>query len=122
MIKHSETILVVEDDAQIRNFITYTLKQEGFPCLTAGTAQKALTQLVSGQIDLVLLVWACRFDGMEVIKKVREWSEVPIIVVSARDQDREGVGTGQRCGRLSDKALLCHGVDGPDSGGAPSLL
>ena len=32
MIKHSETILVVEDDAQIRNFITYTLKQEGFPC------------------------------------------------------------------------------------------
>jgi two-component system KDP operon response regulator KdpE len=33
MIKHSETILVVEDDAQIRNFITYTLKQEGFPCL-----------------------------------------------------------------------------------------
>ena len=55
MIKHSETILVVEDDAQIRNFITYTLKQEGFPCLTAGTAQNALTQLVSGQIDLVLL-------------------------------------------------------------------
>lgn len=35
----SEWILVVEDDAQIRNFITYTLKQEGFPCLTAGNAQ-----------------------------------------------------------------------------------
>ena len=88
MIKHSETILVVEDDAQIRNFITYTLKQEGFPCLTAGTAQNALTQLVSGQIDLVLLdLGLPDFDGMEVIKKVREWSEVPIIVVSARDQD-----------------------------------
>ena len=86
MIKHSETILVVEDDAQIRNFITYTLKQEGFPCLTAGTAQSALTQLVSGQIDLVLLdLGLPDFDGMEVIKKVREWSEVPIIVVSARD-------------------------------------
>ena len=90
MIKHSETILVVEDDAQIRNFITYTLKQEGFPCLTAGTAQNALTQLVSGQIDLVLLdLGLPDFDGMEVIKKVREWSEVPIIVVSARDQDNE---------------------------------
>ena len=90
MIKHSETILVVEDDAQIRNFITYTLKQEGFPCLTAGTAQSAMTQLVSGQIDLVLLnLGLPDFDGMEVIKKVREWSEVPIIVVSARDQDNE---------------------------------
>ena len=80
MIKHSETILVVEDDAQIRNFITYTLKQEGFPCLTAGTAQNALTQLVSGQIDLVLLdLGLPDFDGMEVIKRVRSWSNVPII-------------------------------------------
>ena len=51
----SEWILVVEDDAQIRNFITYTLKQEGFPCLTAGNAQGALSQLVSNQVDLVLL-------------------------------------------------------------------
>ena len=90
MIKHGETILVVEDDAQIRSFITYTLKQEGFPCLTARTAQSALTQLLSGQIDLVLLdLGLPDFDGMEVIKKVREWSEVLIIVVSARDQDKE---------------------------------
>ncbi len=81
MIKHSETILVVEDDAQIRNFITYTLKQEGFPCLTAGTAQNALTQLVSGQIDLVLLdLGLPDFDGMEVIKKVREWDDEPAIL------------------------------------------
>ena len=86
----SECILVVEDDAQIRNFITYTLKQEGFPCLTAGNAQGALSQLVSNQIDLMLLdLGLPDFDGMEVIKKVREWSEVPIIVVSARDQDNE---------------------------------
>ena len=86
----SEWILVVEDDTQIRNFITYTLKQEGFPCLTAGNAQGALSQLVSNQVDLMLLdLGLPDFDGMEVIKKVREWSEVPIIVVSARDQDNE---------------------------------
>ena len=86
----SECILVVEDDAQIRSFITYTLKQEGFPCLTAGNAQGALSQLVSNQVDLMLLdLGLPDFDGMEVIKKVREWSEVPIIVVSARDQDNE---------------------------------
>lgn len=90
MKKYSETILVVEDDAQIQNFITYTLKQEGFSCLTAKTAQNTLTQLVTEKIDLVLLdLGLPDFDGMEVIKKVREWSEVPIIVVSARDQDSE---------------------------------
>ncbi|MGN1025215.1 MAG: response regulator [Faecousia sp.] len=90
MTMHCDAILVVEDDVQIRNFITYTLKQEGFPCLTAGNAQGALSQLVSNPVDLMLLdLGLPDFDGMEVIKKVREWSEVPIIVVSARDQDNE---------------------------------
>ena len=103
----SEWILVVEDDAQIRNFITYTLKQEGFPCLTAGNAQGALSQLVSNQVDLMLLdLGLPDFDGMEVIKKVREWSEVPIIVVSARDQENEKAARSWMAGgRLSDQAL-----------------
>ena len=90
MQNRSETVLVVEDDAQIRNFICYALKQEGFPYATAGNAQSALSTLVSGQIDLMLLdLGLPDFDGMDVIKKVREWSEMPIIVVSARDQDKE---------------------------------
>lgn len=87
---NKETILIVEDNVQIRNFITYTLKSEGFSTEISGTAQGAMSALVSGHIDLVLLdLGLPDFDGMEVIKKVREWSEVPIIVVSARDQDRE---------------------------------
>ncbi|MDR1772823.1 MAG: response regulator transcription factor [Hungatella sp.] len=90
MTSRNETILVVEDDTQIRNFICYALKQEGFPYTTASTAQNALSILVSHQIDLMLLdLGLPDFDGMEVIKKVREWSEMPIIVVSARDQDKE---------------------------------
>jgi len=83
-------ILIVEDDIQIRNFIGYSLKAEGFQYATAGTAQGALSLLVSEQIDLMLLdLGLPDFDGMDVIKKVREWSEMPIIVVSARDQDKE---------------------------------
>jgi two-component system KDP operon response regulator KdpE len=83
-------ILVVEDDAQIRNFICYALKQEGFDVLTATAAQVALSALVTEPVDLMLLdLGLPDFDGMEVIKKVREWSEMPILVVSARDQDRE---------------------------------
>lgn len=90
MENRHEQILIVEDDPQIRNFICYALRQEGFSCLTAGTAQSALSALVSEPVDLMLLdLGLPDFDGMEVIKKVREWSELPILVVSARDQDRE---------------------------------
>ena len=86
----SERILIVEDDPQIRNFISYALKHEGFFVLTAATAQGALSAAVTEQIDLMLLDMGLPdFDGMEVIKKIREWSEMPIIVVSARDQDKE---------------------------------
>ena len=88
--KRSELILVVEDDAKINNFICYTLKQDGFNVLSADTAQGALSLIVSQPVDLMLLdLGLPDFDGMDVIKKVREWSELPIIVVSARDQDRE---------------------------------
>ncbi len=90
MSRHEEIVLVVEDNQQIINFITYVLKQEGFSYLTSGTAQGALSAMVSQHIDLMLLdLGLPDFDGMEVIRQVREWSEMPIIVVSARDQDRE---------------------------------
>lgn len=90
MNKHEETILVVEDNPQIRNFIAYVLKQEGFPYVTVGTAQGALSIMVSQPIVLMLLdLGLPDFDGLEVIHKVREWSDIPIIVVSARDQDNE---------------------------------
>ena len=89
-MSRNETILVVEDDAQIRNFICFALKQEGFQYETAGTAQNALSILVSQQIDVMLLdLGLPDYDGVEVIEKVRSWSEVPIVVVSARDQDKE---------------------------------
>ena len=90
MKQYDETILVVEDNTQIRNFISYILEQEGFHYIAVGTAQNALSELVTQHIDLMLLdLGLPDHDGMEVIAKVREWSEVPIIVVSARDQDRE---------------------------------
>lgn len=86
----NEVILIVEDDTQIRNFIAYTLKQEGFSYFTADTAQCAMSILLTQKIDLMLLdLGLPDFDGLEVIEKIRSWSEIPIIVVSARDQDKE---------------------------------
>lgn len=92
MSRFNEKILIVEDDAQIRNFIAYALQSEGYQSVSAGNGQSALSLLVSESIDLMLLdLGLPDVDGMEVIKKVREWSELPIIVVSARDQDKEKV-------------------------------
>lgn len=92
MSNYNESILIVEDDTQIRNFLKYSLEKEGYKCLIVSNAQNALNAIVSEQIDLVLLdLGLPDFDGMDVIKKVREWSEIPIIVVSARDQEKEKV-------------------------------
>ena len=89
-----ERVLVVEDDTQIRNFICYSLESEGFQYVSTGTGQGALNLLISEHIDLMLLdLGLPDFSGIDVIKKVREWSEIPIIVVSARDQDKEKVAT-----------------------------
>lgn len=87
-----EKILVVEDDIQIRKFICYALETEGYKYVTEKTAKGALSALVSDRIDMMILdLGLPDFDGLDVIKRVREWSEVPIIVVSARDQDKEKV-------------------------------
>lgn len=83
-------ILIVEDDNKISNFISFALQQEGFITLAAKNGQTALSLLVSEQIDIMLLdLGLPDFDGMEVLRKIREWSEIPVIIVSARDQDKE---------------------------------
>ena len=85
-----KNILVVEDDMQIRNFICYALKNEGYNSKTAVTGTQALNILETETVDLIILdLGLPDIDGMEIIEKVRQWSEIPIIVVSARDQDSE---------------------------------
>ena len=92
MSNYNECILVVEDDRQISNFICFTLKNEGFSCEAAHTGGEAMNTLVSEPVDIMLLDMGLPdFDGIEVIRKLREWSDMPIIVVSARDQDMEKV-------------------------------
>ena len=85
-------ILIVEDDIQIRNFIRFALENEKYKVLTSENAAQAMNEIVSEPMDLILLdLGLPDADGMEVIKKVREFSDIPIIVVSARDQDKEKV-------------------------------
>jgi len=92
MSEYQENILIVEDDKQIQNFIGYALQTAGFSFITAETGKSALNQLVTEPIDLMILdLGLPDLDGMDVIRKVREFSQLPIIVVSARDQDSEKV-------------------------------
>ena len=85
-----EKILVIEDDAQIQNFMVYTLETAGFAVEGAATGKAGLEHMSRRGADLILLdLGLPDIDGMDVLQRIREWSEVPIIIVSARDQDKE---------------------------------
>ena len=86
------TILVVEDDPPIRNLITTTLETQNYKYMTAENGTAALLAATSGNPDIILLdLGLPDIDGVEVIKKIRSWSVVPIIVISARSDDRDKI-------------------------------
>ncbi|WP_050637205.1 response regulator [Candidatus Stoquefichus sp. SB1] len=85
-----QRILVVEDDVQIRKFICYCLENNDYEYLTAANGQDALRKIANENIDLILLdLGLPDIDGVDIIRKLREFLEIPIIVVSARDKDKE---------------------------------
>ena len=85
-------ILVVEDDIPVRNLITITLKTHGYRYLTAGTGDGAVIETSSHNPDVVLLdLGLPDMDGVDVIRKIRTWSNLPIIVISARSEDTDKI-------------------------------
>lgn len=86
------TILIVEDDAPVRNFIATTLRSNGYSFITAGSAADAIKEASEGNADIMFLdLGLPDMDGMEVIETVRVWSGMPIIVISARHADSDKV-------------------------------
>ncbi|MDY8094794.1 response regulator transcription factor [Paenibacillus polymyxa] len=85
-------ILVVEDDKPIRKLITTTLETQGYKYHTAETGEASILEAVSKQPDLMILdLGLPDMDGVDIIKKLRAWSNMPIIVVSARSEDRDKI-------------------------------
>ena len=85
-------ILVVEDDAPVRNLITTTLKAHEYRFLTAPDGESAIMQASTNNPNVILLdLGLPDMDGIEVIKKVRTWSNMPIIVISARSEDSDKI-------------------------------
>ncbi len=89
---NKQLILVVEDDAAVRNLITTTLETQKYRYLTAGSGGSAILEAVSHNPDIVLLdLGLPDVDGVEIIKKIRGWSSMPIIVISARSEDTDKI-------------------------------
>lgn len=81
-------ILVVEDDNSVKNLITTTLKAHDYHFLTAENGEVAILEAASHNPEIMLLdLGLPDIDGIEVIKRVRTWSQMPIIVISARSED-----------------------------------
>ena len=87
-------ILVVEDDKPVQNLMTTTLKAHDYRYLTAMNGETAILEASSHNPDIILLdLGLPDMDGIEVIRKIRTWSNVPIIIISARSEDTDKVET-----------------------------
>jgi two-component system, OmpR family, KDP operon response regulator KdpE len=85
-------VLVVEDEAAIRKFLRVALESQGYDYVEATTAEAGLAQAGTRTPDLVLLdLGLPDRDGLEVVRRIREWSSVPIVVLTARGRERDKV-------------------------------
>ena len=92
MMNNKYKILFVEDDSNIRTVITTLLETEGYQVIWAGTCKFAQGLFTSHQPDVVILdLGLPDMDGMDVLTQLRAWSLMPVVVVSARTDEREKV-------------------------------
>ena len=88
MAAKAQTVLVVEDETSIASFVALYLKNAGYGIRTVGTGQEALDALARERPDLIVLdLMLPDLDGLEICKRVRQSSDVPILMLTARDED-----------------------------------
>jgi two-component system, OmpR family, KDP operon response regulator KdpE len=92
MTEHHPVILVVDDEAAVRRFLCVSLSASGYQCMEAENAELALALTAAQRPDLILLdLGLPDRSGIEVTRRVREWSRTPIIVISARGQETDKI-------------------------------
>jgi len=85
-------ILVVEDERTIADILVFNLEREGYEAVSAGDGPKGLKMALEGEPDLILLdVMLPEMDGFEVLRQVREKSQVPVIMLTAREEETDKV-------------------------------
>jgi two-component system KDP operon response regulator KdpE len=124
-------VLVIEDDPQILRFLRATLGSRGYRLFEATTGEAGLVEAATRQPDIVILdLGLPDVDGLDVIRRLREWTALPIIVLSARGQERDKIaaldagaddyvskpfGVGELLARM--RAALRHATRNPDDVG-----
>jgi two-component system KDP operon response regulator KdpE len=92
MTQDKELILLIEDEPQMLRFLRVTLQSHGYRLIEAPTGKEGLTQAATRNPDVVLLdLGLPDMDGIEVAGQLRKWSEVPVIVISAREQEEDKI-------------------------------
>jgi two-component system KDP operon response regulator KdpE len=126
-------VVVIEDEPQIRRFLRASLSTQGFRLVEAVTGEEGLVQAATRQPDIVILdLGLPDMDGLDVIRRLREWTAVPIIVLSARGQERDKIaaldagaddyvskpfGVGELLARM--RVALRHTATGTKDAGEP---
>lgn len=85
-MNHPMTVLVIDDESQIRKLLQITLNGAGYRVLEADGGQRGLNESALGRPDVIVLdLGLPDMDGVDVVKRLREWSQTPILVLSVRD-------------------------------------
>ncbi len=92
MASHSALVHIIEDEVEIRRFLRVSLLHHDFRLCESSTAREGLMHMSAEPPDLVVLdLGLPDLDGVEVIRQIREWSQTPIIVLSARGQEKDKI-------------------------------
>jgi two-component system, OmpR family, KDP operon response regulator KdpE len=126
-------VLLIEDEPQMRRFLRAALENEAYSLVEAPTAREGLAQAAGRNPDVILLdLGLPDGDGIDVTRRIREWARTPIVVISARGQERDKVaaldagaddyltkpfGVGELLARL--RVALRHAARGPDASPEP---
>jgi two-component system, OmpR family, KDP operon response regulator KdpE len=121
-------VLVVDDEVQIRRLLRVCLESNGYRVIEAGTGQEAITEAAQRRPDVVVLdLGLPDMEGVTVLKRLREWSQVPVVVLSVRDREEDKIaaldngaddyvtkpfGTGELLARL--RVAQRHAAPGPE--------
>ena len=133
MTEPGATILVIEDEPQMRRFLRSALESHGYRLIEVGTAREGLAQAAGRNPDVILLdLGLPDGDGLDVTRQLREWATMPIIVLSARGQESDKIraldagaddyltkpfGIGELLARI--RVALRHATQPPGSAGDP---
>ncbi len=92
MPKNKGTVLLIEDEPQMQRFLRIVLQGQGYHFIEAQTGQEGLMQAATRSPDIILLdLGLPDIDGLEVTRRLREWSNIPLIVISAREQEHDKI-------------------------------